>query len=510
MQVKQVPEGYDKVLQFNVYMKDDEGRSPADLKFTIRGDNDHYRIDEYTRSGRQYVPDLQEEDYPVRGEYYRQPRQQPEPRLSPDEVSDVRQLLRTVRHSPSDQEGSRKPEPRTPGTADRTQGPNTAEKPELATAEKTPDPNQRTKLAGGETEEQKRSKPSTEDGNYLDIFVRTKDGDEKLVYHQGGEIPDVVHRYSPKRTTTEFVPERYPELDFEPTMRKSREILNDYYYNYRRPDPYVATRPLHYAPIYSDDEDVERYVLDEYRPRRDPLRGDDVEIYLYPKNAKPPEEIVVVSPRDRYAEEIELERRLLNSRQRQLIETLEDEKEQLKGLVGKLCNKLDAAEERRYEPFVSRYPPHETYVEVPRKVLSKSPCPRLYRRVWDTGRTPKSRSPGKRDPMDLLSSPPKRRMPFDVDARLGKTEWDLADPKMKRMDRMVNSGKMRNANTPRAGDKFCGYCDYYGPNVNLVQKPVSRGFYCCKNSPADNYCPVAAPHPQTYYVEGKIVGQADY
>jgi hypothetical protein len=591
MKVREVPDGFEKVLQFNVYMRGAEGREPqSDVRYTV--------TDSYApRNASRDYQDRHSRDERGSGGY----RGRPIGEISPEDVGDIRSFLHRVKSETGDDETRRTYEhrPRDETMEDTMFKPRRKDGPAQLgemTEEKTPeranygkkdqespegvhyyqrhaDPNESYRPEAGLAEERRQSYSKDdrlraedweddtrgrEDPRYLEIFVRPKRGNEKLVYRENGEPAEIVHRFTPKKD--------YDRYNQEPEDRRSKLTEEDdskYRQEYRKPELYVPTSS-HKKYVPRNEEDYSRpspktdqkrpstysdHSKSQYKPRNDDIHISEYDLQR-PKASSnhtnsnhpiPPEEayarysrVEEGKPKDlasdkgrpytpgqtdkpksiykpdgrfddrpsresrgRYPDDLmdyrkpsykpesmdDEERKRYQERQRELIDALYHEKNALKELVDRLCNRLDHDEPsgRNLDENEQGPRPREEYVNVPSR-KSTSPAPKA---DWHPGPYKNSK-----DRADILSKS-ERKSPFDVDKRYGKTEWEISEPYLKQYEKFGKSPQRRVEQSPRegsrspvpnryertapprvntyspvrdspkAGDNFCGLCDVY-------------------------------------------------
>lgn len=639
MKVNSVPEGFDKVLQFNVYMKNGEQRDRrTDLLYTVK--------DEYEQS--RPVRDSRDRGTVDPRTYRESSRDRQTDELTPDEVGDIRSFLNRVRSEPGEEDTRRSRDPQfanqveetmfKPRDRDRTNefGERTQEKTPQAPAgiKKArdspetegyflrddqegplqrpiePSAESRSRLEYDQIDRMNREpqgqSDKRDDGRYLEIFVRPKRGQEKLVYREDGEPAEVIHRFTPKKN--------YDRYNQEPEERIDTRVYpedRDYRKEYRNPELRVPeSSHKKYAPRYEEDErpypgsatkqrtapqpgydqdypPVENNrrpsQYNQERPRTEesevyPMHRVDPEeaygkqsrmsgIKFYPsqeddqpkasyqprnKPLYPAEEFsrperssrgrypddLVEDKRESYYEPMEdQERRKYQQRQKELIQALYDEKNALKELVDRLCNRLDNDEPNSKPQYQVEVRPREEYVDVPRR-KSKSPTPRP---EWQDG--PYKNTP-ERD--DMLSKQ-RRKSPFDVDRNRGKTEWEINEPYLKQYEKLGRTPERKRRSeqydepsptynerhrtpnrydrtappkiqtyspvreSPKAGDEFCGLCDVYLDKdsykrdraaLTSPKRPEPRHQSQYRDSKGQS-------EPATYFVQGRIIGKLD-
>ncbi len=525
MKVENPPEGYDRILQFNVYMKNGElvRNGGSKVRYTVHEEtkNSYSKNQEYSFDRR-------------RDQEYRRPQSRersPEDQLSPEEVGEIKSFINRVK-SESNQDSEQgmedtmfkpKPKPRDDrnyfeDTRDRSpyQDRNTTPKRRSDGEYLDRDQNQGNRPSkpaqdsyprDERTREQnyEQRDPGADDkplfpkeDKYLEIFVKPKKGQPKIVYSHNGEPAEIIHRFTPKKNN-----DRYPEDEEESTSKKRQEFPEDF----RRPTDDRAIPSTSKKPIYreSDQDDYDR---NGGRRNRDP----------YDKQNNPPEDVYEENPfkpqprpafaePDQYEQEdryrkpsprpsrpsnvqrepadfrdqeednqnatrypkdassskkpglSDEEKRRYADRQKELIQALQDEKNALKDLVDKLARRLDEKDSNSPQPRNPRQDEYLDREEQPPRRPSAIRQPPKYReddafrepspddqqpRPKPTGRPSDQKyrpewNPGpykkSRDERDVLSPKP-RKSPFDVDKNSGKTEWEMSEPYLKTHDRL--------------------------------------------------------------------------
>lgn len=268
MKARDLPEGFEKVLQFNVYMRGNDGRDPqADLRYTVD--------EEYVRGTRESPAKNRERPAG--------PRDRSVEDLSPEDVGDIRSFLHRVKSETGDGDTRRTgDQPRDPLAEDTMFKPRNRDQRDLVgerTEEKTPDrggyPSKGQQSPEGDyylrNDDRERDSPSfadrrpardsrapegyddmgrdRDDSKYLEIFVRPKRGQTKLVYRENGEPAEIVHRFTPKKN--------YDRYNQEPEERQSsRKNLEepDYRNEYRKPELYLpSSSHKKYVPRNQED-----------------------------------------------------------------------------------------------------------------------------------------------------------------------------------------------------------------------------------------------------------------
>ena len=446
MQVKSPPEGFERVVQFNVYVKNGSSNSKAmnNMKYTVRetrefddkvqksSSKESETVIKKERSDKE-VEDIQNFLDKVRSESEREdemrekdPKEEtmfkPRRKTSDDRIGD-----KTQEKTPIDR--------RKEGTGfEESAGPRDRADPRDRTSNNRPGPtNLDHSLRQEEQMEDNNRLPSRD--RYLEIFVKPKKGQPSLVYSHDGEPAEIIHRFTPRKDFDRRREQRdvsvsgfrYEEYDLPPNFLQPE--LND--------PPQREKK--HLVPRRKVSLDDREQMEDQYRrPERSPKP--DV------SQKRPPRD----DPNDEEYEDVIRERERLSKKQRDLIRALEEEKDTLKSLVDRLTDTLEKRRDatpqqrppvRQFEEdesdFQEEYkkpsprvikpvpPPKEKFVEVPRREKSKTPPIQKPRN--------QSKSPQRRADETLLS-PAARRSPFDV--RDGRTEWDRKSPYLKQMERL--------------------------------------------------------------------------
>lgn len=282
MKARDMPEGFEKVLQFNVYMRGGEGRDPlSDIKYTVADtyvprDSTRDPVDLTPRQGGQPggYKDRSVED------------------LSPEDVGDIKSFLNRVKSETGDNDTRRTypQEPRNATMEETMFKPRIKDRPEYIgemTQEKTPDRggydrkpkespegdyylrnepanyNQRPSPSypeeGRSPYPREEARPSDkwddnprdkDEDRYLEIFVRPKRGQDKLVYREDGKPAEFVHKFTPKKDY-----DRYNQEPEERVPQKRVPDDIDYRNEYRKPELYVPTSShKKYVPRNDDDD----------------------------------------------------------------------------------------------------------------------------------------------------------------------------------------------------------------------------------------------------------------
>lgn len=527
MKVDNPPEGYDRVLQFNVYMKNGElvRNGTSNVRYTIRDESKNA----YTKN--------QDYSFDRRGEQdYRRPQSRdrsPDDQLSPEEVGEIKSFINRVK-SESNQGSEQgledtmfkpRPKPRDDrnmyeDTRDRSpyQDRNTTPKRrsdgEYADRDQSqgykpgkpaPDSYPRNERVRDQTYDQldpgaqdRQSFPKED--KYLEIYVKPKKGQPKIVYTHNGEPAEIIHRFTPKKSY-----DRYPADEEESTSKKRQELPEDYRRPAEdRPFPSTSKKPGNRE---SDPDDYDRsigrnnrdpydrktyppedsYEDNPFRPQPKPAAAEDDRYEQEdrfrkpsPRPARPsdaPREPVDLREREeeypnapRYPKDTnsnrkpglsEDEKKRYADRQKELIQALQDEKNALKDLVDKLARRLDEKDSNSPQPRNSRADDYFGREEQPpRRPSAVKPPPRFreddaYRDQSPDERPSRQKPTGSGRPSDQkykpewnpgpyknarddrdVLSPKPRKSPFDVDKNSGKTEWEMSEPYLKTHDRL--------------------------------------------------------------------------
>lgn len=515
MKVENPPEGYDRILQFNVYMKNGElvRNGGSNVRYTVREDNKN----SYAKN--------QDYSFDRRGEQdFRRPQSRdrsPEDQLSPEEVGEIKSFINRVKsesHQGSEQgmeDTMFKPKPKS--RDDRNMYEETRDRSPYQERKTTPKRRPEGDYVDrDQTQAFRPGRPAPEnfpryergrdqnydplesgaeerplfpkDDKYLEIYVRPKKGQPKIVYTQNGEPAEIIHRFTPKKNY-----DRYPVDEVESTSKKRQEIPEDY----RRPAddrPYPSTskKPAVRDPPQEDnDRSGARRNRDPYDrnnsqpedmyeenpfkpqprpafPEEDRYEEEDMFRKPSPRPSRPADvQREAADPRDqdqeyanppRYPKDAgsnrkpglsEEEKRRYADRQKELIQALQDEKNALKDLVDKLARRLDEKDSTSPQPRNSRkdeYPGRDE--QPPRRPSAIKQPPRSPRYREDEA----FREPS---PDDRPSRPKQNQRPSDQKYR---PEWNPGPFKNQRDERDVLSPKPRKS--PFDVDKNSGKTEW--------------------------------------------------
>lgn len=456
MQVKTPPEGYERVVQFNVYLKNGSSNNKAvnNLKYTVRETSEFdVNVQKTTskdsglnldrESNIREVEDIQNFLDKVRSDSEKEEMR----------VTDSKEetMFRPKRKTFDDQLGEKTQE-KTP--VDRRKEEKILEARSGQKEKIEPNdlpPNNRPERSNLELTRRKEQHPGENDralskDQYLEIFVKPKRGQPSLVYSQEGEPAEIIHRFTPKQEFSQYKDQRdisvsgfkYEEYELPPNFLQPE--LND--------PPQRAKKNL--VPNRKDQQE-DSDATDEQLGRRGKTPK------AVPNQTRPQKE----DENDHEYEDIVRERERLSKKQHDLIRVLEDEKNTLKTLVDRLTDTLEKKrnttpqqrqpvgrfeedqieyhqEFRKPSPRIVKpvHPPKEVYVEVPKRTKSKTPP--IHKPHND-----QSKSPSRR-PDDLHSSPAPRKSPFDI--KDGRTEWDRKNAYLKQLEKFGRTAPTKQNN----------------------------------------------------------------
>jgi hypothetical protein len=499
MKVTSAQSGYDKVLQFNVYLG-----ANGDLKSPTKNSQPiQYTVNEFENEGEEdRTPDRHAKRGQGRG---REEDGDEDGHLSPNEVTQIKQFLHRVKSESGDsttgknrpnnrdyQDNSEQEERPSRPKQKRSQprdleyideeeyGPDSRnrrgneegyEEPEAYEEEEDVprfkntgprvredvDPYNRPDRRAKKTPEDERA--NEEDGRYLEIFIKPKKGGERLVYQHDGMPSEIVHKFTPKRgvperkedvpvSTKKKAPKKFEAEEYEPEQKRpSLEIPDEHEHNRYKP----KGRPRDQE--YQDSED------------QGPSRANEDRESVPNLQRK----------KKKYVE-----------KQDELIQALIEEKDALKELVDQLCQEkqpkqqrtpqpryVDEDEEEQVRPAKSRpkdkrprnedissrardseyddedmpdrrderrdRTPRRVVAEPPKDVYVKVPHRDSETRSKNKSITPSHRPSYVKSSQKDLSSAPRRKSPFDVDPRHKKTEWEVNEPWLKQHDRLART-----------------------------------------------------------------------
>jgi hypothetical protein len=512
MQSSTIPQGYDKVLQFNVYMKDDIPVQADDLRYTVRNELVREVRREDRREYREDYEDHRDRDH----ERYDRSR----PSGSAIKGSEIERrdreqdLDQTAPMTPGerfreDDNNAQDKKNRTPGTAAQTgvYPDSSPVKDRDRARERVREP-EYTDHPDDHYEEEEDAAPvnDTEDlpprrtgplddtypnnsSEYLEIFVKPQKGEPKLVYKQNGQPAEIVHRFSPRRNYDRYVDvpndKKAPNFSYDEFNRK-----------YQRPELF---HPAPYSPTRYEPRNREVYPASRSAHKRvyQEVEDEDVEVIMYPQGSPPPKEIIILRSRSNSRDS--RDQPFVNHRQRELINALREEKNALTYCVNKLSNALDHHEDSHFQRVKSKPPPPDENVRVPKRATTKTPN-RHRKQCWDS-------SPPKQDFQRRLSPSPSRKYPFDINPKGSRTEWDEKRGTMGRYNYPVYREVRAfspSTRPPQEGDGFVGYCEFTPVNKD----PSGSQEYYCRPLTADSFSPspVAALPPQ-YMMRGRVLGK---
>lgn len=551
MKVNSVPEGFDKVLQFNVYMKNGEQRDPrTDIRYTVKDDyknprpvrDSHDRLIGEPRGNRNISRDRPIEE------------------LTPDDVGDIRSFLNRVKSDAGDddirrskdqphfntvEESMFKPRDRDrlneygERTQEKTpQGPMPQKKvrgsPEneeyfLREASQRPD-NRPSELSADDIYQQDHEDAENisrepqehaerrDDGRYLEIFVRPKGGQERLVYREDGEPAEVVHRFTPKKNYDRYNQEpdqisdqkSYPDeqnyrKEFRnPELRMPQSNHKKYVPKYEEEKPYLGStnkkrsvpksdyeqdhqpaaydrKPVKYSQEKPRLEEPEIYPMHRIDPDEAYARNSRVSNPKYYPTTDEPQQISAYQPRPKTLYPVEAyDRPEKNTRGRYPDDLVDDQPEndyepmdeqerrkyqlRQKELIQALYDEKNALKElvdrlctRLDNDEANQQPEYEVEVR-PREEYVNVP-PRKSkspspRPYWQDG--PYKNAPERGDAL----SKQRRKSPFDVDPSRGKTEWEVKEPYLKQYDKLGRTPERKSRVEP-----------YDEPSPNYNERP---------------------------------------
>ncbi len=532
MQVKSPPEGYERVVQFNVYVKNGSSGTKTlnNIKYTVRETNE---IDERVQktsskeSESGYKRERNDKEVEDTQNFLDKVRIESE-REDEKRVADPKEetMFKPKRKSSGDQIGDKTQE-KTPierrkegtGLQDNTGSKDAFEHNDRA-------PNNRPDRSNFEQTDNRHQQPADNNrppsrDRYLEIFVKPKKGQPSLVYSQEGEPAEIIHRFTPKKDFDRYRDQRdisvsgfkFEEYELPPNFLQPE--LND--------PPQREKKNL--VPRRNESQQDQEEQKDLYRRRE-----------KTPKPDSSQRRMMIDDASDEDYDDIVRERERLSKKQRDLIKVLEDEKNTLKNLVDRLSDTLEKRKDttpqkrppvNRFEEDVTDYhdeyrkpsprvvkpvpPPKEVFVEVPKRPKSKTPS---IHKPHD-----QSKSPARR-PDQILSSPAPRRSPFDV--KDGRTEWDRKSAYLKQHERLgrtaptkqntrgyeESDGKYSNDNLrfQRNYERACREC-----GQTLDKEKFRREMEVERQTRVNHRYSEhkELSRPETYFIEGTLYGPVD-
>ena len=356
MEVQRVPQGFEKVLQFNVYVRNSKNRDGE------YGESVRYTVSNVDERGRKNG------DGEVRDNERKEDKGTKTKEEGDTVGSNLKEKVGNINNDEDDQEQQESTPRERKGSLEDTmfkpknEGGKVGNRQEM-TQEKTP-PGNRNKFGDDEEDdraevkskgtsgkgkestlkrgdldedeeddriERERKRPPSKD-KYLQIFVKPKNGKHQLVYSHEGETDEVVHRFSPHRA------DRGGNVDDE-NVRTSNFEFDEMPPEHKKPSLHSppGRDKRSYTPKYDreyDDDIHDRHKEEPYLQRKDPSTG---------KRRKEKED----DDDDKYEKmrysdiDTEEERKRLAKKQKDLIRVLEEEKIALKDLVARLSVTLD-------------------------------------------------------------------------------------------------------------------------------------------------------------------------
>lgn len=538
MKAREMPEGFEKVLQFNVYMRGGEGRDPhSDVRYTVAEDYaPRVPRDSVEKTGRETGRPSGYKDRSIED-------------LSPEDVGDIRSFLHRVKSETGDGDTRRTYEqPRDPLAEDTMFKPRNRDRTDNVgemTQEKTPDRGGYERKGQTSPEDyylrnedngrlspsfaddrrspqKEQSRPSDryddqrkdkDDGRYLEIFVRPKRGQEKLVYRENGEPAEVVHRFTPRRD--------YDRYNEEPDQRSSQRKTYDepdYRNDYRKPELYLpSSSHKKYVPKNEDDyprtttenrskrgSAISEQRKDPYKERPDEIRVSDYDVPKQKTNSSGPYSNHPIPPEEAYARysRVDGPRGQPSDADRQYNQPVRDRSRQpsfpedrypdrpIKESRGRYPDDLvddprsyknapmDDDERRRYQERQKELIDALYQEKNALKELVDRLCYRLDHEE-PQGRAYPEYEPSQRPRDEYVNVPPlrnsspsprpewhpgpyknprdrneilsksERKSPFDVDKKYGRTEWEMSEPYLKQYDKLGKSPTRNTNASPR-------------------------------------------------------------